>query len=437
MTMQAIKALLQETNQPHLLAGVEALCSEQQSAFLLQLQQYAPFLKEQRDLLSSAATALPDICPCTTFEYKGDPENRRLGEALLKQGKVGCLILAGGQGTRLGFDGPKGMVPVTPLKEKSLFQLLCERVKAASDWARAELPLAIMTSEENHEQTLSFFEKNQYFGLGKVSFFKQGQLPFIDNQGNWVLKGPGLLQIGPDGNGAALHLFFSSGLWQQWKDKGIEYVNLIFVDNALADPFDSEFIGYTAKGRLDVALKAVPRLAPQEAMGVVVQSGGHMRVIEYTELPSNLEVFTLSSTGMFCVGMPFIESLCRVSAGFPLHLARKTAEVWQPDLPSPCLEKRQIGKCERFIFDLLFYTSFSGAFVCPREQVYAPLKNAVGDKSLDTVKQALLHHDRTLYQTLTGMNLPSLGIEIDPAFYYASDALRPQLVHYDLGSILS
>ncbi len=115
-----------------------------------------------------------------------------------------------------------------------------------------------------------------------------------------------------------------------------------------------------------------------------------MGVIEYSELPSDLELFTLSSTGMFCVRMGFIQTLSHNQ--FPLHLAKKMAEIWQPGFPY--FERRQVGKCERFIFDLLSFTSSSSAFVCPREQVYAPLKNASGEKSLETVKQALLHHNR-------------------------------------------
>ncbi len=399
MTIEQITTLLQKINQTHLLAGIEHLTPSQCVKFLSQLEQRVPFLEEQRALLDMRAQEhLPTAC--TTFSYKGNKKDRDFGEELLKKGKVGCLILAGGQGTRLGFNGPKGMVRVTAREEKSLFQLFAERVKAASDLAGMDLPLCIMTSEANHEQTHAFFIENSYFGLSEstVSFFIQEQLPFIDDQGNWLLKEPGVLAEGPDGNGHALHLFFKSGLWQQWKERGVEYLNLIFVDNALADPFDLEFVGFTARSELDAALKVVPRLSPQEAMGVVVQLEGKMRVIEYSELPPSLESFSFSSTGMFCLSMSFIHSLCEQGKNpFPLHLAKKTAQVWQPHLPFPHTEIKKVGKCERFIFDLLSFTSSSAAFVCPREQIYAPLKNASGEKSLETVRQALLHYDQICF----------------------------------------
>ncbi len=420
MTLRALTSLLKEIDQLHLLSGVETLSSSEREAFLLQLQMYAPFLKEQKNLQASLTPPLSNITPCERFEYKGNLEDRPSGEACLKNGRVGCLILAGGQGTRLGFDGPKGMVPVTPIKGKSLFQLLAERAKAASEWAGVALPLCIMTSELNHERTVGFFEQHKHFGLNpsSLSFFKQQQLPLIDAQGHWLLQAPGVLATGPDGNGHALQLFFKSGLWKSWKDKGVEYLNLIFVDNALADPFDPEFIGFTVRSNVDVALKAVERLAPHEPMGVVVQSEGSMRVIEYSELPSNLESFTLSSTGMFCIRMAFIEALCSDPVKeFPLHLAQKSAQIWDPELPFPHLEKRKVGKCERFIFDLLSFTSSSAAFVCPRERIYAPLKNASGEKSLETVKKALLYHDRVLHRALTGIDSQSLEIELDPVFY--------------------
>ena len=161
-------------------------------------------------------------------------------------------------------------MPVTPITNKSLFQLFAERVKAASEKAQRDLPLCIMTSAFNHEETVRFFQEYQYFGLppSAVFFFQQQQLPFIDSQGNWLLKAPGQLAEGPDGNGHALHLFWNSGVGQQWKERGVEYLNVIFVDNALADPFDPAFIGFTIHSQLDAALKAVHRNDPEEAVGV-------------------------------------------------------------------------------------------------------------------------------------------------------------------------
>ncbi len=408
-----LKTFAHQIGQSHLLKGLNIA---QQETFFQELCTYAPCLEEQ----SKRPPSLPSIQPYSAPASAGDPENKRIGEELLRAGKVGCLILAGGQGTRLGRLSPKGMAPVTAVQQKSLFQLLCERAKAAAKRSGAPLPLCIMTSDKNHQETLAFFEENHNFGLSDLSFFKQEERPLVDEEGRWLLQEPGRLALGPDGNGHALHQFVAQGIADKWQKQGVEYVNLIFVDNALADPFDCEIVGFTHQHKLDAALKAVERLSAQEAMGVVVFAEEKMRVIEYSELPLNLEGFSLSSTGMFCLHLPFIQAL---NTPFPLHLAWKMADVWQED--PPCRVKKKTGKYERFIFDLLSYTSKSGALLYPREQIYAPLKNAAGEKSFETVRQALLRHDLALYRAQTGMEPLSSELELDPAFHYFPEALQP------------
>jgi UDP-N-acetylglucosamine/UDP-N-acetylgalactosamine diphosphorylase len=168
-----------------------------------------------------------------------------------------------------------------------------------------------MTSTLNHTQTVGFLQRHDYFGLSasQVSFLEQAMLPIFDDRGHWLLEEPGKIAEGPDGNGDALRLFFKGGIWKQWKDLGIEYLNVIFVDNPLADPFDPEFVGFTARTGADAALKAVERLSPDEKMGVLAERAGNLKVIEYSEIPADALQFTLSSTGMFCLSMEFIRHL--------------------------------------------------------------------------------------------------------------------------------
>ncbi len=418
--LKELPSLINALGQYSLLVGVEQLTPLQQENFCAQLKMFAPLLKEQKRLLtahSTHSTPLP-------FSSAEPPQDFALGEALVAQGKVGCLILAGGQGTRLGFAGPKGMVPVSCVRHKSLFQHLAERVNAAAHWANKEIPVAIMTSPVNHGETTAFFKKNAFFGL-RPSFFEQKELPFIDEQGDWLLERPGELAMGPDGNGHALQLFFSTGIWHKWKEKGIEYVNLIFVDNALADPIDRELVGFVKRSGFDAALKAIKRVSPTEMMGVLAQKEGKLCVVEYSEIPPYAPEFTLSSTGMFCVSMDFIHFLCHeLKAEFPLHLAKKTALIAN--------ETKRVGKCERFLFDLLNYTRSSGALLVPREKHYAPLKNAEGDKSLKTVQEALLSYDQERYFFLTGKRANSLLFELSPAFYYPSESLKKKLRDHPL-----
>lgn len=385
---KAIRKILEQIEQPHLTAGLETLTPQELHLFLQQLQRYdADWLSQQ--LINRDKAVLEEYSPCSTFERSGNAEDRLRGERLLREGKVGCLILAGGQGTRLGFNGPKGAVPVTPITKKSLFQVFCERTKAAGK----ELPICIMTSPLNHQQTIDFFKTYDFFGLAssRVSFFEQETLPFLDDSGRWLLEKPGKIAEGPDGNGHALRLFFEKGIWKKWKEQGIEYLNVIFVDNPLADPFDPEFIGLTDRTGSDAALKAVERLSPDEKMGALAEAQGKLKVIEYFEIPEGRSDFTLSSTGMFCISMAFIHYFCQEKqAKMPLHFSRKSAQVFPLD------QRISIWKCERFIFDLLDHVRTCAVFLCLREKVYAPLKNATGDKSLETVQKALLDYGQDI-----------------------------------------
>lgn len=381
MLENQVRDLLYDLDQAQLAFGLEQLTFFELQAFLQQIQKYTPSLVNNlRHLLVSQKNPNNlDLQPCTHFTRSGDPQNALFGEELIRQKKVGCLILAGGQGTRLGFNGPKGIMPI--LNEKSLFHLLCMRAKDKG-------PLCIMTSPCNHAQTVDFFAHHQDFAISELFFFQQEMLPFLDNHGNWMLEKPGLIAEGPDGNGHALHLFFQRGIWQQFSDLGITHLNVIFVDNALADPFDAEFIGLTAKSQSDVGIKVIDRIAHDQSMGALVEKNGKLKVIEYSELPPSFPA-TFSHTGMFCLPMSFIQKLSQYE--FPLHLARKTAKILLGTAKGTTQEIAQVWKCERFLFDLLDYATSTTLFVCPRENIYAPLKNARGDKSLETVREAIVN----------------------------------------------
>jgi UDP-N-acetylglucosamine/UDP-N-acetylgalactosamine diphosphorylase len=437
MIESSIHETLFRLGQQQLLTGLEQLSQAQLHDFALSLSKYDPALsaKQKEVLLQQNPLCFSDILPYLEHEISGDVENREYGRMLVRQEKVGCLILAGGQGTRLKVDGPKGCFPVSPIQGKSLFQLFCERTKAASAWSGHSLPLCIMTSACNHAQTIAFLQQHDYFGLhfSQVSFIEQSLLPFLDDRGNWLLEKPGKIAEGPDGNGDALRLFFKCGFWDKWKAAGIEYLNVIFVDNALADPFDPEFVGFTAQRGVDIALKAVDRLSPDEKMGILTAHAGKLKVIEYSEIPRDISQFTLSSTGMLCISMQFIHHLYQeLNVTLPLHLARKRAPVLLGTSKGVVQEIAHVWKCERFIFDLLDHARTSAALVYPRGKIYAPLKNATGERSIETVKQALLLRDREIYQELTGRSPPVSAFELDPAFYYPSEEMKLKLHQFQL-----
>lgn len=435
MLASSIRELLCQLGQQQLLMGIEDLSTAELQEFFDQLQKYPLTLPAMQKEAVLQSKTFFEAHPYLKFALSGNVENYKRGELLIRQGKVGCLILAGGQGTRLGFSGPKGSFPVSPIKGKSLFQLFCERTRSASLWSGCSLPLCIMTSALNHAQTIEFLLQHNHFGLPSSQIFlmQQGMLPLLDDRGQWLLEKPGKIAEGPDGNGHALRLFFSCGIWEQWKALGIEYLNVIFIDNALADPFDPEFVGFTDQAGVDAALKAVERLSPDEKMGVLAKCAGQLKVLEYSEISFNAPQCALANTGMFCISMEFIRYLYQdLHVEFAFHLARKKAPVLIETAKGFIQEVAEVWKCERFIFDLLDYARYSAVLVYPREKIYAPLKNATGEKSIETVKQALLLHDREVYRVLTGLLPPASVFELDPAFYYPTEELKQKLSQFPI-----
>ncbi len=385
---------------PHLLNGFDRLTSEQQAVFSSELNKHS--LQEQRGVIAQTSSfPLPE----PFREFDTPTESARLkGQQLISQGKVACLILAGGQGTRLGQSIPKALVEVTPIRKKTLLQLFCEKTAAASRAYKTSLQLALMTSSQNHAIIAEYLSENKFFGLtpSQVQLFMQDDAPFLNDQGDWFLEAPGRLAQGPDGNGHSLRKLMESGIGKQWIEQGIESLLVLPIDNPLADPFDAALCGYHALKNQEATLKAMKRNDPAEKVGVVVSREGKITVQEYSELPDAFEA-PLAHIGLFCFSFSFVERISHLT--LPWHVARKK----YGDQP--------IWKFERFLFDVLSHSEQTGVLVYPREDVYAPLKNMEGPHSLSTVQQALTAFDRRLFTQLTKTE-PSHLFELDPAFYY-------------------
>lgn len=259
--------------------------------------------------------------------------------------KRGILYLAGGQGTRLGFDGPKGCVEI-PLKEKkTLFQIHLEKIHDP------KAPIAIMTSPLNHDATRSYLENENYFGLTNVILFQQGM-----ENGT------------PDGNGKAFTYFCGAGIPDQWI--GVQRVQVIPIDNPLALPFDKELMD----GKEEIILRGVKRTGPDEKMGVIFE-GEHLEIKEYSELEGD-DGSRLGNTGLFSCTMEFVKRAATLS--LPPHVVKKQVKgEW-------------VSKKEYFIFDLFPYAKDFKVIESDRNKCFAPLKNASGPDSFETVMKALM-----------------------------------------------
>jgi UDP-N-acetylglucosamine/UDP-N-acetylgalactosamine diphosphorylase len=309
----------------------------------------------------------------------GSGERRSRGRRLVREGKLGCLLLAGGQGTRLRFDGPKGLFPITA-SGKTLFQLFREGREAAGD----DLPLAILVSAEN--------EAAGREAVPEADICVQDSLPLLDDNGETFLSAPGQTAVGPNGNGSALRCFVESGLWAQWRERGVKYLNIAMVDNPLGDPYDAEMVALLEESGADAVVKTTRRRNAQEKVGVLVAEGDRVRVIEYSELddPSGYKWANLS---LFTFTMDFVRKVAEKE--LPYHRAHKAVPIWKGnEIVWP--KEPNAWKREQFIFDVLPYAERVEVIAYPREECFAPLKNAEGDDSPETVRAALQARDHAI-----------------------------------------
>lgn len=389
-----------------------------------------PTLNSQLECLSTHKESMPtSLEPFTDFVLAGSQEMYKLGWKAIAEGKVACLIVAGGQGSRLRFDGPKGLYPISPVHGKTLFQIFAEKTLAAGKKAERSLPLAVMTSSKNHQQTVEFFQLQDYFGLDKmqIAFFQQGNLPLIDGQQSLFLETPSLISQGPDGNGVSLKHLHSNGIWQQWKEQGVEHVIFLQIDNPLADPFDSELVGIQRHNSQEATLKSIERTRTEEKVGVIVKVEGQLRVVEYSEIPPE-EMAARSGAQLkhrganistFCFDMDFIEKIAlKGYLAMPLHQAHKAVRYLTPEGKVVLAEKPMAWKFEKFIFDVLQQTSRTGVLLAPRTECHAPLKNFEGEGSVKSVQEALMARDRSLFQKIYGYPAPEGLIELPADLLY-------------------
>ncbi len=279
------------------------------------------------------------------------------------QGRIGIVILAGGQGSRLGHSGPKGCFP---LLGKSLFERQLEKLRSK------QIPVAIMASKVNFEETKLFLQSHAFFGLPHIHLFSQGVLPLLDDEGRWFWDEIGKIAEGPDGNGSVFKAFVEAGLYEQFLREGVETVHIVPIDNPLADPFDPELIAVHLNAQADLTVNCIRIEDEAEAMGRLVLADGKLAIAEFAELTSEQrQIHRLANTGLLAIDLKFFYELSKKE--FPLHWARKAA--FQNG------EKTMVWKAERFIVDALAFARKPQAKLSKRESCYAPLKemNKIGE----------------------------------------------------------
>lgn len=420
---EALKKM-QSIDQAEVLGKWTTLSNTEQSQLLKQIESLdlATFHLQQELLKQKYKQVFDSLDPFTEYSQSGNTQDSQSGKKLISQGKVGCILIAGGQGTRLRFPGPKGFFPITPIKNKSLFQFFAEKVIAAGHQVNRLLPLAIMTSPLNDAVIRQFFSDHNNFGLKQeqLFFFCQKMLPFLDENGNLIMENQGRIAEGPDGNGFSLKYFVEAGLWEHWQQKGIRYVNYVLIDNALADPYDAELIGFHHRQQADVTVKCTLRKDTKESVGLLTKHQGHVQVTEYSEMPETERVacqpdgtlkHQCANLSLYCFNMSFIKDVSQQK--LPLHLAFKAING----------SEKKAWKFEAFIFDVLPFAKGVSALLYPREKCFAPLKNFEGNDSPQTVQKALQEEAKRIIKEITGLPPPSAPFELAPEFYYPTEQL--------------
>ena len=439
-----LRALAAEFGQEHVFAFWPQLNAEERAGLLAQLGQtdfpLMDRLARKWVLDQPAPEKFNEIIPVPAIPVatKNDPAAREAwdaGEEQLRQGRVGIFLVAGGQGTRLGFAGPKGCYPVAPITGKSFFQYHAEKISNLERRYGCVIPWYIMVSERYEAATRDYFETNRYFGLSPqaVTFLRQRMVPCMDEKGRFLLEAPGRLAMNPNGHGGCIPAMVENGVIDDAARRGVDMLSYFQVDNwavKVADPF---LIGYhTLRGAV-LSSKVHRKSTPREAVGVHCLCDGVYHVIEYSELdiyPQLLEtdadgkvVYYAGNPAMHVFSTGFVQSTYDRFEEFPWHLAHKkipcldeSGRLVKPDKPNGY-------KFETFVFDAVRFVPHAPvALEINRMGEYTPTKQFEGDNSVVAARQSMANHWGGWLEK-AGCTVPrtengnvAVPIEISPAF---------------------
>ena len=409
-TFASIESALAAIGQSHVLAFHSTLTPDQQRTLLAQAQDLP--ISELPKLITTYVTAKPSATlPSKLEPAKYYPFNHKsptrpwdrlsalhAGEDLIRRGKVAAFVVAGGQGSRLGFEGPKGCYPAGCVTQKPLFAIFAENLLGAQDRYNVTIPWYVMTSPLNHAATVAFFEQHRFFGLHKdqVRFFPQGVMPSFDiATGKILLAAKGEIATNPDGHGGSIRALQVSGALADMKGRGIEHLSYFQVDNPLVNIIDPIFIGLHAAApdsSGEMSSKMVQKAGPDEKVGVFCLADGRTEVIEYSDMPAEISratnadgslKFNAGSIAIHVISVEFIERLA-TDPRFALPFHRAEKKIPHIDLATGQLVSPSTNngiKLERFIFDALALCRSSIVYETDRNEEFAPIKNASGADS--------------------------------------------------------
>ena len=409
MTYEQIKDILIKHDQLHLLKYYDKLTEEQQANLLAQISSVNWHLLELLQNRQDTETVKGKLEPLGALEVseieKRKEEFTQIGIEALKAQKVGAVLLAGGQGTRLGFDKPKGMFNVGITKDLYIFECLIHNLMDVVNQINTWVPLYIMTSDKNHEDTVHFFEEKQYFGYNKdfIRFFKQEMAPSVDFNGKLLMEDKDRLSLSPNGNGGWFHSLQNAGLISHMKEIGIEWLTVFAVDNVLQRINDPAYVGAVIASGCDCGGKVVRKADPYERVGVLCLEDGKPSIVEYYEMTDDMIHLKdengnlLYNFGVILNYMFRLDKLEQiVNKELPVHIVEKkipymdeTGTFIKPDKPNGY-------KFEELVLDMIHLMDSCLPYEVVRNHEFAPIKNPTGVDSVESARALLQENGVTL-----------------------------------------
>ena len=401
--MEAIKRTLKKYSQEHLLNGYDKLDESKQKKLLNQIENIDFELINSLYQNSQKEVQIPET-QITPIEYL-DKEKlngyyksfQETGEKAIRSGKLAAVTMAGGQGTRLGHNGPKGTFDIGLDSHKSLFELLSDSLKEQGKKYDVTIPWFIMTSEENNNDTVDFFAKHKFFGYEKdknIFFFKQGELPMVDTEGKILIGEDGLIKEAADGHGGIYEALVKNEMTNKMRELGVEWIFIGGVDNCLVKMVDPVLMGIAIQKHVTAAGKSVVKANPGEKVGVFCKKNGRPSVVEYTEISKDMAE-AIDERGELIYGESHI--LCNLfnidavermgRTPLPYHTAFKKATYIDKNGNKVVPDGPNAYKFEAFLFDAFGELDDMAILRVKREEEFAPVKNATGTDSPETARE--------------------------------------------------
>ncbi|KAJ9616374.1 UDP-N-acetylglucosamine pyrophosphorylase [Cladophialophora chaetospira] len=460
--LKALRQKYEKANQEHVFAFYDDLDTEGKAALFEQLSGFDP---DRISILADKAlhppkesdqppsiNPLPESATASLLESNNEEKEKwyKEGLSLIAQNKVAVVLMAGGQGTRLGSSDPKGCFDIGLPSHKSLFQVQAERIWKVQQLAKQHassstvpvVPWYVMTSGPTRGPTERFFQEHNYFGLDKenVVVFEQGVLPCISNEGKVLMESKSKVAVAPDGNGGIYQALVLSEARSDMRKRGIEHVHAYCVDNCLVKVADPVFVGFSAARDADIGTKVVRKRAANEPVGLIVEKNGKPDVVEYSEIDQEMAEakdtgdrlkFRAANIVTHYYNFRFLEAIEEWGNKLPHHVAKKkipymdteTGQTVKPDKPNGI-------KLEQFVFDVFQFIDMD-KFVCfevDRKEEFSPLKNARGsaEDNADTSKADMMEQG-TRWLQAAGATVVSestaTGVEISPLISYGGEGL--------------